>query len=115
MSPTGQCRTFSADADGYVRADGAGVVALATLAEARAQGYPILALIRGSAVDQDGKSQGLTAPNGPAQRAVIQEALRRARGSREYRLSGVPRHRDPAERPHRGPSGRRGAGRRSVT
>ena len=77
MSPTGRCHSFSADADGYVRGEGAGVVVLERLADARRNGHPVLALIRGTAVNQDGRSNGLTAPNGPAQTAVIREALQR--------------------------------------
>ena len=77
MSPTGRCHTFSANADGYVRGEGAGVVVLERLADARRNGHPVLALIRGTAVNQDGRSNGLTAPNGPAQTAVIREALQR--------------------------------------
>ncbi len=78
MSPTGRCHTFSADADGYVRSEGAGVVVLKRLSDAQRDGDPILAVIRGSAVNQDGRSNGLTAPNGPAQQAVIQQALKQA-------------------------------------
>ena len=77
MSPTGRCHTFSADADGYVRAEGAGMVVLERLSVARQKGHPILAVIRGTAINQDGRSNGPTAPSGPAQTAVIREALRR--------------------------------------
>ncbi|MCX4246643.1 type I polyketide synthase [Paraliomyxa miuraensis] len=79
MSPSGRCRTFSDDADGYVRSEGCGVVVLERLSDARRNGAPIVAIIRGSAVNQDGQSSGLTAPNGPAQEAVIRQALARAR------------------------------------
>jgi acyl transferase domain-containing protein/NADP-dependent 3-hydroxy acid dehydrogenase YdfG/pimeloyl-ACP methyl ester carboxylesterase len=78
MSPTGRCRSFSADADGYVRSEGAGVVVLERLADAVAAGRDILAIVRGTAVNQDGRSQGLTAPSGPAQQAVIGQALAQA-------------------------------------
>src|SRR5262249_51733770 len=77
MSPTGRCHTFSADADGYVRGEGAGVIVLERLADAQKNGRRVLAVIRGSAINQDGRRNGFTAPNGPAQGAVIKEALRR--------------------------------------
>ncbi|MEC9465162.1 MAG: SDR family NAD(P)-dependent oxidoreductase, partial [Myxococcota bacterium] len=75
MSPTGRCHTFSQNADGYVRAEGCGLVLLKRLSDAKRDGDEILALVRGSAVNQDGKSNGFTAPNGPAQQAVIRRAL----------------------------------------
>lgn len=79
MSPTGRCHSFDAAADGYVRADGCAMIALKRLSDARRDGDQILALIRGSALNQDGRSSGLTAPNGPAQEAVIRAALADAR------------------------------------
>jgi acyl transferase domain-containing protein/acyl-CoA synthetase (AMP-forming)/AMP-acid ligase II/NADPH:quinone reductase-like Zn-dependent oxidoreductase/acyl carrier protein len=78
MAPDGRCKAFDAQANGYVRSDGAGMVALKPLAAALADGDPIYAVIRGSAVNQDGRSNGLTAPNPEAQTAVIREACQRA-------------------------------------
>ncbi len=78
LSPTGRCRTFDASADGYVRSEGCGMLVLKRLSEAQADGDPILAVIRGTAVNQDGRSQGPTAPNGPAQQEVIRRALEQA-------------------------------------
>lgn len=75
LSPTGRCRTFDAKADGYVRSDGCGLVLLKPLAQAMQDGDNVLAVIRSSAINQDGRSQGLTAPNGRAQQAVISKAL----------------------------------------
>lgn len=75
MAPDGACKTFDASADGFVRSEGCAVVALKRLADAVAAGDPILAVIRGSAVNSDGRSSGLTVPNGPAQQAVIRKAL----------------------------------------
>ena len=75
MAPDGRCKTFDASADGFVRGEGCGMVALKRQSDAVADGDPILALIAGSAVNQDGASSGLTVPNGPAQEAVIRQAL----------------------------------------
>lgn len=79
LSPTGGIRAFSADADGIVRSDGAGVVVLKRLSDARRDGDTVLAVIAGSAVNQDGRSNGLTAPNPEAQVEVLRQAYADAR------------------------------------
>ncbi len=78
LSPGGRCRTFDAGADGYVRGEGAGMVALKPLSRALADGDPIYAVIRGGAVNQDGRTNGLTAPSRSAQEAVLRAAYRQA-------------------------------------
>ena len=78
MAEDGRCKTFDAAADGYVRGEGCGVVILKRLTDAQRDGDRILAVIKGSAINQDGKSNGLTAPNGLAQQAVIRQALANA-------------------------------------
>lgn len=81
LSPEGHSKTFDASADGFVRGEGCAVVLLKRLSHARADGDPILALIRGSAVIHDGHSNGLTAPNGLSQQIAIRQALANARVS----------------------------------
>jgi acyl transferase domain-containing protein/SAM-dependent methyltransferase len=78
LAPDGQCKTFDAQADGYVRSEGCAVVVLRRAGELR-DGEHARALVRGTAINQDGRSGGLTAPNGPAQEAVIRAALADAR------------------------------------
>jgi myxalamid-type polyketide synthase MxaE and MxaD len=78
MAPDGRCKAFDARANGYVRSEGAGVVVLKPLSQALADGDPIYAVIRGIAVNQDGRSNGLMAPNPNAQEAVLREAYSRA-------------------------------------
>ena len=75
MSRDGRCRTFDAGANGYVRGEGGGIIVLRRLRDAVARGDRILAVVRGTAINQDGRSNGLTAPNGPAQQEVIRAAL----------------------------------------
>ena len=77
-APDGRCKPFSVDADGIGRAEGVGVVVLRRLEDALADGQRIYAVIRGTAVNQDGRSNGITAPNRWSQREVIAAACRRA-------------------------------------
>lgn len=90
-SPDGRSKTFDDGADGYGRGEGGVVILLKRLADARRDGDAILGLVRGSALNQDGKSNGLTAPNGLAQRRIIAEALRDA-GLAPHEVSYVEAH-----------------------
>jgi acyl transferase domain-containing protein/NADPH:quinone reductase-like Zn-dependent oxidoreductase/NADP-dependent 3-hydroxy acid dehydrogenase YdfG/acyl carrier protein len=78
LAPDGRCKTFDARANGFIRGEGCGVVVLKRLGDALEEGDRILAVIRGSAVNHDGRSSVLTAPNGLSQEAVIRQALRNA-------------------------------------
>ncbi|WP_308405162.1 type I polyketide synthase [Streptomyces sp. B93] len=91
LSPTGCCHTFDAAADGFVRGEGCGAVALKRLPDARRDGDRILAVVRGSAVNQDGRSDGLAAPSAAAQQALYRTALKRA-GVDPARISLVEAH-----------------------
>lgn len=78
LAPDGRCKAFDHRADGFVRSEGCGVVVIKRLGDAEAAGDPILGIIEGSAINQDGRSGSLTAPNGPSQEAVIKSALKDA-------------------------------------
>ncbi|MEZ4726489.1 MAG: type I polyketide synthase [Caldilineaceae bacterium] len=75
LASDGRCKTFDASGDGYGRGEGCGMVVLKRLSDAVAAGDPILAVIRGSAVNHDGPSAGLTVPNGAAQEKLLRKAL----------------------------------------
>lgn len=75
LSPQGRCATFDAGADGLVRGEGCGVVVMKRLSDAERDGDQILAIIRGSAVNHDGRAAGLTAPNVLSQQALLVRAL----------------------------------------
>ncbi|AOY81500.1 type I polyketide synthase [Moorena producens JHB] len=75
LSPEGRCKTFDASANGFVRGEGCGLVVLKRLSDALSDGDNILAVIRGTAINQDGRTSGLTVPNGPSQQTVIRQAL----------------------------------------
>lgn len=75
VSRQGRAMSFSDSADGYVRGEGCGVVVLKRLSDALRDSDRVLAVVRGGAVNQDGRSAGITAPNGAAQRDVFRRAL----------------------------------------
>lgn len=78
LSRRGRCNTFDARCDGYVRAEGVGVVVLKPLAQVQADGERVYAVIRATATNQDGRTPGISYPNQQAQTALVREALNRA-------------------------------------
>ncbi|GHH93576.1 hypothetical protein GCM10017779_40330 [Streptomyces capillispiralis] len=91
LSPTGRCWTFDERADGFVRGEGVGVVVLKPLDRALAEGDPVRAVLRGSAVNHGGRAHSLTAPRPEAQAEVVTAALRRA-GADPRSVSYVETH-----------------------
>jgi len=78
IASDGRCKAFDDRADGYVRGEGAGIIMIKPLAKAQTDGDHIYALIRGGAVNQDGRTNGLTAPSGQAQKEVLIQAYSQA-------------------------------------
>jgi acyl transferase domain-containing protein/acyl carrier protein/ubiquinone/menaquinone biosynthesis C-methylase UbiE len=78
LSPQGYCKAFDATGDGFVRAEGGGVVLLKPLKRALADGDPIYALIKGTAVNQDGRTNGITVPSQDAQTTMLKTACEQA-------------------------------------
>ncbi|WP_328363478.1 polyketide synthase Pks13 [Mycobacterium sp. NBC_00419] len=78
LAADGRIKSFSADADGYARSEGGGVLVLKRLADARRDGDEILAVIAGGAINHDGRSNGLLAPNPDAQAEVLRKAYKDA-------------------------------------
>jgi len=78
LTPAGGCKTFDADADGYMRGEGCGVIVLKRLSDALADQDRIIALIRGSATNHDGTGSGLLVPNQDAQEQLLRRAQRNA-------------------------------------
>ncbi len=91
LSKDGRCKTFDASANGYGRGEGCGIVVLKRFKDAQADGDNILAVIRGCAINQDGRSSALTVPNGRSQQAVICQALKDA-GVKPEQVSYVEAH-----------------------
>ncbi len=91
LSPDGRCRAFDAKASGFVRSEGAGMVVLKPLAQALSDGDRVYAIIRGTAMNQDGRTPGMTVPSQEAQEALLRQACRDA-GVRPAKIQYVEAH-----------------------
>ena len=91
LSADGRCKTFSDDANGYTRGEGCGMVVLKRLSDAVRDNDNILSVIRGAAINHDGRSSGLTVPNGKSQESLINRALENA-GVAAHEVSYVEAH-----------------------
>jgi acyl transferase domain-containing protein len=80
LSPTGQCRTFDASADGYARGEAVNMILIKRLSNAIRDNDPIRAIIRGTCVSTDGQTQGMLTPSPTAQAALIR---------RTYAIAGI--------------------------
>ncbi len=91
LAPDGRCRAFDARGSGFVRAEGAGIVVLKPLAQAQIDGDRIYAVIRGTAVNQDGRTPGMTMPDRTAQEALLREACASS-GIAPHRIQFIEAH-----------------------
>lgn len=78
LSKDGKCKTFSKDANGYVRGEGAGILMLKKLTDAERDGNPIYGVIRGTAENHGGRANTLTSPNPKLQADLLVKAYRKA-------------------------------------
>ncbi len=92
LSSKGRCESFGEGGDGYVPGEGVGAVLLKPLSKAKADGDHIYGLIKGTAVNHDGKTNGYSVPNPNAQAAVIKQALKTRNRSEGGQLHRSPRH-----------------------
>ena len=80
LSPTGECRTFDAAANGYARGEAVNMIYVKKLSDALRDKDPVRAIIRGTSVNTDGRTQGMTTPSASSQAALIRQT---------YKTSGI--------------------------